>query len=128
MKSVLVDSSECEWKFSVFSFSLSWKQQCCSQTAKSVLMSVGIVLFYCMALLVQGRRLYAKPWHKIILHILIVLKCKRIYFLHVYNIIILYHHCLSQKIKTYNVTANLQNASEIFGSIHGFPVPFSGIQ
>jgi len=37
MKSVVVDSNEYEWKFSLFSFSVSWKQQCCSQTAKSML-------------------------------------------------------------------------------------------
>jgi len=64
MKSVVVDSYEYEWKFSLFRFSVSWKR-CSSQTAKSMLTSsVGIMLFDCMALLVQGKRLYAKPWHK----------------------------------------------------------------
>ena len=59
IKSVVVDSYEYDWKFSWFSFSISWKQQCCSQTAKSMLTSsVGIVLFYCMALLVQGRDIF----------------------------------------------------------------------
>jgi len=65
IKFVAVDSYEYEQKFSLFTFSVSWKQQCCSQTAKSVpTSSVGIVLFYCMAPLVQGRSIYAKPWHK----------------------------------------------------------------
>jgi hypothetical protein len=64
MKSVVVDSYEYEWQFSLCSFSVLWKHQCCSQTAKLVLTSSVGNVFYCMALLIQGRRLYAKPWQK----------------------------------------------------------------